>query len=630
MCGITGYIDFGQRTLPGTIEKMLGTILHRGPDDMGSQQFDGSNVTIGMGQTRLSIIDLSEAGHQPMNYKELCIVFNGEIYNYKEIRKELESIGHHFHSNSDTEVILHAYDCWGEEFVNKLIGMFVIAIYDKHKRSFLIFRDRAGVKPLFYYWHEGLFIFGSELKSLLAHPSFAKEIDGNTVPLYFDFGYIPAPHTIFKHTFKLEPGKYLTVNLAGRDLSLSDFWNVDSFYAQPKLKISYSEAKEQVHDLLISSCNYRMVSDVPVGIFLSGGYDSSLVTSILQKDRTEKLKTFTIGFQEGNNEAPYAKQIAHFLGTEHTEFICTTKEAQNIIPDLPYYFDEPFADSSAIPTILVSRVARTKVKVALSADAGDELFAGYTDYYKLDRHATILSKIPHQLNPIIKPSLSILSGLLNTGRPVTSHKLLSIAKALNRNRKLQATHLRKMASSLPEFYRQRLFNYVASDYKTKFDSDFSSFESILDIALAIDYGMYLQNDILVKVDRATMSVSLEGREPLLDHRLAEFVIQLPDEFKYNKHQGKIILKDIVHDYIPKHLIDRPKAGFSVPIYKWLRGDLSFLIDEFLNEKAINESCLFNYEFVSFMVREFRNDKFYYKPIIWKLLMFQMWFSRWMK
>lgn len=630
MCGIAGYIDFRQRTLPETVGKMLRTLLHRGPDDMGSQYFNHSNVTIGMGQTRLSIIDLSEAAHQPMNYKDLCIVFNGEIYNYKEIRKELESMGHSFHSNSDTEVIIHAYDFWGEEFVNKLIGMFVIAIYDKIKGTFLIFRDRAGVKPLFYYWHEGLFVFGSELKALMAHPSFAKEIDGNAVPLYFDFGYIPAPHSIFKNTFKLEPGKYIKVNLSGNDLSQYDYWNVDSFYVRPKLKISYSDAKEQVHNLLISSCNYRMIADVPVGIFLSGGYDSSLVTSILQKDRTEKLKTFTIGFQEGNNEAPYARQIAHYLGTDHTEFICTTREAQDIIPDLPYYFDEPFADSSAIPTILVSMVARTKVKVALSADAGDELFAGYTDYYKLYRHATVLNKIPHPLNPIIKPSLSFLARLLHSGRPVTSHKLLSIGKALNQNRKVQATQLRKMASSLPAFYRQRLFNYGVLAYKTKFDNDFSRFASILDIALAIDYEMYLQNDILNKVDRSTMSVSLEGREPLLDHRLAEFVIQLPDEFKYNNHQGKIILKDIVRDYIPKHLIDRPKTGFSVPIYKWLKGDLYFLIDEYLNEKSIKESRLFDYKFVSLMVREFKNDKFYYKPIIWKLLMFQMWFSRWMK
>lgn len=630
MCGITGFIDFRQKTSPDTLECMLKSLQHRGPDDKGSQHFYGSNSLIGMGQTRLSIIDLSSAGHQPMHYNQFSVVFNGEIYNYREIRGELEKKGHRFVSNSDTEVILHAYEYWGEGFVNQLIGMFVIAIYDKRKEVFLLFRDRAGVKPIFYYWHEGLFIFGSELKSLMAHPLFRKDIDSKAVASFFDFGYIPAPFSIFKQTFKIKPGTFIVINLAKKELTHHVYWNVDDFYSKSKLRINYSDARAQVHDLLISSCNYRMVADVPVGIFLSGGYDSSLVTAILQKDRTEKLSTFTIGFEEGNNEAPFAKQIAQYLGTNHTEYLCTTREAQNIIPDLPYFYDEPFADSSAIPTILVSKVARAEVKVALSADAGDELFAGYADYHKLDRNSSILNKIPYQLNPLLKPSLIILSKLASSGKTATRHKLESIAKTLSRDKYVQATQLRKMASNLPEYYKLNLFSTINSNYRTKFDSDFSNFHNILDIALAIDYEMYLQNDVLTKVDRATMSVSLEGREPLLDHRLAEFVMQLPSEYKYKNQQSKIILKDIVHEYIPKQLVDRPKAGFSVPIYKWLVGDLSYLIDEYLNENAINESGLFGTEFVLKQVKLFRQNKFHYKPIIWKLLMFQMWYSRWMK
>jgi asparagine synthase (glutamine-hydrolysing) len=630
MCGIAGYVDFNSNTSTDTIHYMVKALHHRGPDDSGYEHHNVSGTTIGLGQARLSIIDLSFAAHQPMNYRNLSIVFNGEIYNFKEIRKELEKSGHQFITNSDTEVILHSYDQWDTSFVHRLIGMFVICIYDRNKDKLLIFRDRAGVKPVFYYWHGGLFLFASELKSLFVHSHFQKDIDENVLPLFFDFGYIPAPYSIFKNTFKIEPGKYIVIDLKLKELSYYKYWNIDDFYCRTKSKLDYNEAKKQVRDLLISSFNYRMVADVPVGIFLSGGYDSSVVTAMLQKDRTEKLKTFTIGFEDGNNEAPYAKRVAQYLGTDHTEHICTIREAQNIIPELPYFYDEPFADSSAIPTILVSKVARNIVKVALSADAGDELFAGYTDYSKLDSNLTILNRIPKQFNLILRPSLGFLSDLLPTSKSEIKHKLISIAKALNRDKFRQAIDLNRLASSLPEFYQAKLFNNITEKYQTKYNNDFSNFRNTLEIALAIDYEMYLQNDILTKVDRASMSVSLEGREPFLDHRLAEFVAWLPIDYKYNKQGGKRILKDIVHEYIPKELVDRPKAGFSLPIYKWLTGDLHYLIDEYLNKKVISESHLFNSDFVTQQVDLFKEDKFYYKPIIWKLLMFQMWYFKWMK
>ncbi|MBN1617976.1 asparagine synthase (glutamine-hydrolyzing) [Candidatus Dojkabacteria bacterium] len=631
MCGITGYIDFSSSTPPETLISMVNALHHRGPDDKGHEIFHNrQGTTIGLGQTRLSILDLTSAGHQPMSYKDLCTVFNGEIYNFKEIRKELEGFGHRFISNSDTEVILHAYEQWGPEFVHRLVGMFVIVIYDKALDKLLIYRDRAGVKPIFYYWHDGLFMFASELKSLFIHSRFQSEIDRNALLLYFDFGYIPSPYSIFQHTFKVEPGKFLVLDIKKKELFLERYWTIDDFYSKAKYSFDYHEAKERVKDLLIKSCDYRMVADVPVGIFLSGGYDSSTVTALLQKDKTEQLKTFTIGFEEGNNEAPYAKKIAQYLGTDHSEYTFTTREAQDIIPELSYYYDEPFADSSAIPTKLVSKLARNRVKVALSADGGDELFAGYTDYSKLDKQLEFLNKIPVQLNFVLRPSLLFISGLLSNSHSEIKHKLRSVAITLNSNKIKRAIELRRVSYSLPHYYHKNLFSSVLNRYKTKYDDELSNIGSVLEIALAIDYDMYLQNDIMTKVDRASMSVSLEGREPLLDHRLFEFVAQLPNEYKYNRLETKRILKDISHEYIPKELLERPKAGFSLPIYNWLRGDLQYLIDEYLDEKSISESNLFNTDFVREQVILFNKDRFHYKPIIWKLLMFQMWYRRWIK
>lgn len=630
MCGIAGYIDFRADTTAETIGLMVQALHHRGPDDRGYEHYYRLGTSIGLGQARLSIIDLSPAGHQPMNYKDSTIIFNGEIYNYKEIKKELEKSEHKFVSNSDTEVILHAYEHWGNEFVNKLIGMFVIAIFDKKLGKLLIFRDRAGVKPIFYFWNNELFLFASELKSLFIHTGFQKEIDRNALALYFDYGYIPAPYSIFRNTYKIEPGEYLIIDLDQQKLLKCKYWSIDEYYIKSKYVLDYNEAKDQIRNLLISSCNYRMVADVPVGIFLSGGYDSSVVTAVLQTERTDQLKTFTIGFEEGINEAPYARKIAQYLGTKHTEYICTTREAQNIIPYLPYYYDEPFADSSAIPTMLVSRLARNEVKVAMSADAGDEVFAGYSHYSKFIDNLCLLNKLPQNLISLMKPPLSFLSYIIPSDNPELKHKLRSISVALNQDKIKQAVELKKLAANLPDFYQKRLFKFIFEKYRTKFNNDFKNFNSQLEIALAIDYEMYLQNDILTKVDRASMSVSLEGREPLLDHRLAEFAARLPIGYKYNEQGGKRILKDIVHDYIPKELVDRPKTGFSLPIYKWLTGDLHYLIDEYLNKKSLEESDLFNSEFIMRQVALFKNNRFYYKPLIWKLLMFQMWYIRWMK
>ena len=628
MCGITGFIDYRKKTSDSVLDKMVATLKHRGPDDCGTACYLEDQAIIGLGQTRLSVIDLSPAGHQPMKFRNLSVIYNGEIYNYRELKKELQDCGHQFKCTSDTEIILHAFYEWGPECVEKFIGMFAFVIYDKKQKKVFAFRDRAGVKPFYYYQNADLLLFGSELKALMKHPVFEKEIDRGALRSYFDFGYIPTPYCIFENTRKLEPGSYLVYDIEKRRGEQQIYWCSNEYYRHPKLKIDYEEAKEELHSLLKSSFQYRMVADVPVGVFLSGGYDSTAVAAILQSGKSTKLNTFTIGFEEGNNEAPFAKKTAAFLGTNHHEYTCTSREAQDIIRTLPYYYDEPFADSSAIPTILVSRFARKYVTVALSADAGDELFAGYNSYPDLIRKLKWLNRIPDVLKQPASKLFAGLSSRIPTSKPAFKHKLDGLSKALNRNQFQQAADLFRMANSLPELYMHSLFNMNPEEYKTKFNLDPSGFHNEVDIALAVDYQSYLQNDILTKVDRATMSVSLEGRDPLVDHRLLEFSARLPFEYKYDGNSTKKILKDIVHEYVPREMMNRPKSGFTLPIYSWLRGDLSHLIDEYMNKKELSVSGLFDVSFLLNQIKLFRNNKLHYSPFIWKLLMFQMWYKKW--
>lgn len=629
MCGITGFIDYGKKTTAHVLEQMTATLGHRGPDDSGTELYSDDSAAVGFGQTRLSIIDLSPGGHQPMEYEHLSLIFNGEIYNYREIKVELHSLGHRFKSTSDTEMILHAFEEWGPACVEKFIGMFVFVIYDKNLRKIYAFRDRGGVKPFYYYHKNGLFLFGSELKALMEHPSFEKVIDRRALRSYFDFGYIPSPYSIFENTHKLEPGSYLVYDLSEKKMEHKTYWNPLDYYRQPKLEISYEDAKEELHALLKSALQYRMVADVPVGVFLSGGFDSTAVAAILQKHNNSQLKTFTIGFEGKHNEAPFAKETADYLGTSHYEYTCTTQEAQEIIPSLPYYYDEPFADSSAIPTMLVSRFARGHVTVALSADAGDELFAGYNSYSDLSQKLKLMNSIPDILKPSSAALFGRLSSLVPHSQAALKHKLYGLSKSLNRDEFQQAADLFRLANSLPQSYSDRLFNYNSGGYKTKFDIDTAGFHDPSELALAVDYQSYLQNDILTKVDRATMSVSLEGRDPLVDHRLFEFSARLPFSYKYDGGRKKRILKDIVYDYLPREMMDRPKSGFSLPIYSWLRDDLSYLIDEYLNEEELFSSGLLNTPFLLKQVELFKENKLHYVPFIWKLLMFQMWYKEWM-
>jgi asparagine synthase (glutamine-hydrolysing) len=628
MCGICGFVDFRKRTSEEVLRKMTSTLYHRGPDDTGVKTYVHEKTNAGFGHTRLSILDISDGGHQPMNFKHLDIVFNGEIYNFKEVKADLFILGHLFYSESDTEVILHAYEEWGKHCVERFIGMFVFAIIDNEKQELIIIRDRAGVKPIFYYWKDGLFLFASELKAFHQHPDFVKEINEGAVRQYMQYGFVPSPNCIFKDCYKLNPGHLLVLDIAAQKFTINKYWDINDFYRLPKLDISYEEAVKEMEKILVSSFEYRMVADVPVGIFLSGGYDSTAVATLLQNSRRDNpIKTFTIGFKSGNDEAPFARKIANYIGSDHNEYYCTEKEAQDIIPTLPFFYDEPFADSSAIPTMLVSKVAREQVTVALSADGADEVFVGYTYYNILVNNLLVFNKIPRPFRKIVSflgkmlvkvipcdklaNKIEVLVHLLNT-------KDVNIAQVLHHS------YFKKITKRI----EKSLFlkSFVCDD--TGFNSDVSGFRDCLSIALATDYKTYMQNDILTKVDRATMSVSLEGREPFLDHRIVEFAAQLPTEYKFGKTQ-KLILKDIVHKYVPKSIMDRPKTGFLIPIDNWLRNELAYLLEENLSRERILHSGFFNPNYVEKLKKDFLNNKSDDSELIWKLLQFQMWFNKWM-
>lgn len=634
MCGISGFIDFTNKSDITVLKKMNDTMYHRGPDGDGLKIYNTPNATIGFGHRRLSIIDLSVGGSQPMEYKQFHIVFNGEIYNYNEIRNELIEKGHEFHSHSDTEVILHAYEVWGLDCIHKFIGMFAIVLHDSEKNEVHFIRDRAGIKPLFYYWYNNLLLFASELKAIVEHPHFKKELNINALGSFLQYGYVPNPHCIYQHTYKLNPGHYLHLDLSTKEIVKRQFWNVYDAYNKPELKIDFVEAKQETEKLLKNACDYRMVADVPVGVFLSGGYDSTAVTALLQKDNTDKIKTFTIGFKDEKlNEAEYAKDVAKHLGTDHTEYYCTEKEALDIVPNLPFYYDEPFADSSAIPTTLVSKIAREKVTVALSADAGDEVFAGYNRYDYIMKFGKKIKAIP---SPIRKTMASVMNMIDADSIPILKNKYLFHSRYEKVKQFLRQADDSSMNQVLSKQFLQEDIDKLLVSKTTKLVSAFDSKElnedrySTLNYIMAIDYQTYLVDDILQKVDRATMTHSLEGREPFLDHRVIEWAAQLPLEYKYNHGIKKHILREITHQYVPKEMMDRPKMGFGIPVEQWLSVDLKHLVDEFFDETYLKKQGVFDFVEVKKIINAFYNGKKERAEKIWFLLMFQMWYDKWMK
>lgn len=632
MCGIAGFIDFKNLSHRDNLDQMLQTLSHRGPDGDGVDFFQNGDCQIGLGHKRLSIIDLHTSAGQPMAYLDWKIVFNGEIYNFQEIKDELIQLNHSFKTNSDTEVILHAFDQWGKDCIHRFIGMFAFVLYHQTAKKVYIYRDRAGVKPLYYYWKDGLFLFSSELKAFHQHPNFHKEIDTNALALFLKYCYVPAPHSIFKDTFKLLPGHFIEFDLSIQSFKMEKYWDVNHAYQKPKLKISDAEAIIETESVLKKAFDYRMVADVPVGVFLSGGYDSSIVAALLQKDKSQKIKTFTIGFHEEKyNEAPFAKQVSVHLGTEHTEYYCTIEEAKSILPTLPLYYDEPFGDSSAIPTILVSQLARKSVTVSLSADGGDEIFGGYNRYPIIQKMDSFFGKLPNFTRKLSYQA----SSLINPEHvPIVKHKKL-IGQRYSKFRKLikessDTNYLKSMCSVLDDHSLHKLLTESTVDLETYFDENPKGMHGLMDRILAKDYKTYMVDDILTKVDRATMSVALEGREPFLDQNIIEWAARLPHNMKIRNGEKKWILKQIVHKYIPKEMMDRPKAGFGVPIEDWFQKELSEYFNEYFNRDYIEKQGLFNFELVSKWIKMYQLGKKEYITQLWNLLMFQMWYEKWMK
>ena len=627
MCGICGVIDKGQLSRE-TGMSMVQAMLHRGPDHQEVKVYPEHECMLG--HARLSIIDLSAAANQPLEYNQYAIVFNGEVYNFREIRQELVAKGHQFQLDSDTEVILHAFAEWGKECVKRFVGMFAYAILDKEKNTLTLARDRAGIKPLYYYEKDGAFMFGSELKVLYPYPKFKKSIRKDAVGMYFKYGYVPAPYSIFEDTWKLMPGHVLEYDIAKREKTITKYWDVMDYYKRPRLTVDYEDAKKELEQILSSAFNYRMVADVPVGVFLSGGYDSALLTTLLQKDRTEKLKTFTIGFEDENwNEAPAVRELAERLGTDHTEYMCTQEDCKAIIPELPFYYDEPFADNSAVPTILVSRLGRKQVKVALSADGGDETFAGYNRYgglYGVQKILRLmagvksrgLSNLGCRIGNVLTPKYSFLH---EKGEAFS--KLLAVEPQYRVALTAESGSFSTLSESV---YRE----ICAVDYpQPMFLLDEREYDDPISVATAMDYVNYMPDDILVKVDRATMSVSLEGRDPLLDHRIIEYAAQLPVSYKFDNGNKKRIYKDILYQYVPKEMMERPKSGFMMPVDAWLRGDLRYLLEENLGDTL--DPVYFNVKQVKKIKDLYLQDKLGHEnKVIWRILAFQLWYGRNMK
>jgi asparagine synthase (glutamine-hydrolysing) len=642
MCGIAGFLTGAsgglERQLAEVSSAMDVCLQHRGPDDHGVWIDQESGVALV--HRRLSILDLSPAGHQPMISADgrFVIIYNGEVYSHQPIAAELAARGHKFHGHSDTEVIVNSFAVNGiEATLKRMIGMFAIALWDRRDRTLTLIRDRLGIKPLYWAKFGKLFLFGSELKALRAHPGWTAQIDRNAVAAFMRHNYIPAPHTVYQGVYKLEPGTTLTLPWQGEP-QISRFWNARTIAhdgALSPLDGSDAELTEQLETLLQDAVARRMIADVPLGAFLSGGVDSSTVVALMQQAGLGKVRTFSIGFDiPGYNEAPYAAAVANHLRTDHTELTVTSGQALDLIPRLPDIYDEPFADSSQIPTYLVSAMTRKHVTVALSGDGGDELFGGYNRYQLTERFWQALSLMPRAMR-------NAAAAALTTVRPDRWTSLAAVLPARLRPPQT-GDKLHKMAAVLKldnfdALYRRLVSHWEPSEVALCAQEPPSiindekiaqEFPDPLARMQFLDLVTYLPDDILTKVDRASMAVALEARVPLLDHRVVEFSWRLPRKAKIRNRTTKWILRQVLYRHVPPTLIERPKMGFGIPLGEWLRGPLRDWAETLLNVNRLRDAALLDPKVVRRFWQEHLDGSRNWQYLLWDVLMLEAWRERW--
>jgi len=614
MCGICGYIDYKNsiEKKRNIVYKMRELLTHRGPDEFG--YFFNKNLALG--HRRLSIIDLS-SGQQPMRNEQgnIRIVFNGEIYNFLELREEFRKKGYTFRTNSDTEVIIKGYECYGVDIIHKLNGMFALAIWDESKKRLFAARDRLGKKPFYYYPGKDRFIFASELKSLLADPEIPREVNMEAVDQYFSFGYIPSPLTIFHNIYKLRPGHLLIWQ--NEAISTHQYWDVE--YKESSDCRTEDDFTDRLEELLAAAVKRRLISDVPLGAFLSGGIDSSTVVGMMARVSGAPVKTFTIGFEEqAYSEVPDARIVADTFKTHHHEYKVKSS-AVDILPTLVWHFDEPFADSSAVPTFYVSKIARENVTVILSGDGGDELFAGYRSYYKRNQY-DVYKKIPRQLREkVIGP----LAGAL----PIN---------ARGKNFLLEISKLEKKENfEIIEYYPQIKHDLYSDDFRKQI-SRYNDIQSLVNYwgnmpagpklsrMQYFDTKFYLPDDILVKVDRMSMANSLETRAPLLDYTIAEFAATIPVELQFKDGRGKYILRKMASRFLPMHVFTKKKQGFAIPMNEWFRNELKEYALDLLTSSRLKNRGYFNPKIINYILNEHIKGRRDYSTWIWSLVIFELW------
>ncbi|MCF8495394.1 MAG: asparagine synthase (glutamine-hydrolyzing) [Alphaproteobacteria bacterium] len=615
MCGIAGFLNLTQKTGPenlaAQVKMMTDAIAHRGPDDSGA--WCDAEAGIALGHRRLSIIDLSPLGHQPMESRSgrYVMVFNGEIYNFPVLRTALEGKGHVFRGHSDTEVLLGALEEFGlADTLPRLNGMFAFAVWDKKERTLSLARDRVGKKPLYYGRSGDTLFFASELKAIRAHPDFTPALNREALAAYLQRAYVPGPLSIYEGIHKLPPASYITLPAQAAPTS---YWDIQAIAENGQRALgttNFENAVDELDGILDRAVARRMMSDVPLGAFLSGGIDSSLITALMQKNAAAPVRTFCIGFEEaGYNEAQDAKKIAAHLGTDHTELTVTAGEARSVIPDLPDYFDEPFADPSQIPTYCVSKLAREHVTVALSGDGGDETFAGYPRYGLAEKMTKTLFACPYMLRAPAGHMLRLAHG---------GTRLQRIAGALG------ARGRDDFYAALMSYWSRPERLLLSADHPPPF-AEKSALSDFTHRMMLHDTRRYLPDDILVKVDRASMAVSLEARAPLLDYEVMEFAWTLPLEMKRDKR----ILKALLERYVPRPLFDRPKQGFGIPHGAWLRGPLKDWAEALLDERRLKDEGLFNPAPIRRAWADHTAGRRDWGQHLWIILMAQAWRERWL-